>query len=722
MDFGLAKAFVDESPDADSSMSPTITRDATRVGVIMGTAAYMSPEQAKGKEVDKRADVWAFGAVLYEMLAGKKAFAGDDVSDTLAAVLRAEVDWRALPADVTARMAALLRRCLAKNSSERWRDIGDVKFELGNEETEEVSTEVTTRRHWGVLVVGALLVAAGSAAIAWNLKPEAPRPVSRFSVYLSEDENFSYAGRRIIAFSPDGTRIAYVANRQLYLRALDDTEAVRLADTQGARTPFFSPDGEWLGFYADGGLYKVSVRGGPRVRICDALIVYGASWADDGNIMFGQGARGIWHVSAEGGDPEVLVDVEDGEMAYGPQPLPGGRHVLYSVSTSRNWDEARIEARSLKTSETKVLIRGGSDVRYVATGHLLYAVDETILAVPFDPDTLEVKAGPVPVVEGVGRAFNQTAAAHASFSQTGALAFVAQDQIATRTLVWVDRSGRVGEPLVEPGSYIMVASSPDGSRVALTRGGPEVDIWILDVARTTLTRLTTEGAEYPAWSPDGEWIAFSSRDGLYRIRSDFSGAAEPLLEKDGTFRSYAYSPDGKWLIYGAQTDGVQFDLWALPLQENGEPQPLMQTLSDERDATLSPDGRYMAYVSDESGGFDVYVTPFPDSGRKWPISIGGGRGPQWSADGREISYLESGGSLSKMMTARVETLPEFTSKVPEVVFEMPTMDRPQGLFSATPDRERFVMLRDVNTESGRAHFKVVLNWFEELERLLPTDP
>ena len=280
LDFGLAKAFADESPDRDSSMSPTITRDATRVGVILGTAAYMSPEQAKGKHVDKRTDVWAFGAVLYEMLTGKKAFAGEDVSDTLAAVLRGEVDWNALPADVTARMTALLRRCLAKDSSKRWRDIGDVKFEMGNDVTEEVSAEVTTKRHWGVLVVGALVVAAGAGAVSWNLKPQPLRPVSRFSVYLSDDENFSYVGRRIIAFSPDGSRIAYVANRQLQVRALDEMESVPLADTQGSRTPFFSPDGEWIGFYADGALNKVSVRGGSRVRLCDASNSFGASWGE----------------------------------------------------------------------------------------------------------------------------------------------------------------------------------------------------------------------------------------------------------------------------------------------------------------------------------------------------------------------------------------------------------------------------------------------------------
>ena len=387
--------------------------------------------------------------------------------------------------------------------------------------------------------------------------------------------------------------------------------------------------------------------------------------------------------------------------------------------SSANWDEARIETRSLDTGETRLLIRGGSDARYVPTGHLVYAVADTLLAVPFDADTLEVRGGPVPVAGGVARSYGGTAAAHTSFSKTGSLAFVTQDQIAVRTVVWANRSGRRGEALVEPGHYRTVMSSPDGGRLAFVRGNAPPNIWILDLRRTTLTRLTTETATDPVWSPDGEWLAFRSEGRLYRKRSDFSGAAEPLFEKSANLLPYAYSHDGKWLVYG-ERDGVQSDLWALPLQEDGEPQPLVRSQFNERNATLSSDGRYLVYQSNESGRNEVYVTPFPDPGRKWQISTGGGETPLWSPDGRKIFFVEYDDGLSKIMTVRVATSPEFEYGVPEVVTDMPTLSGYERKFGVSPDGERIVMLRAVNTVSGRIHFNVVLNWFEELGRLVPT--
>jgi len=713
LDFGLAKAFADEVPESELSQSPTLSRDATRAGVILGTAAYMSPEQAKGKTVDKRSDIFSFGIVLYEMLTGKRAFGGEDVSDVLAAIIRSEPDWNAL--HVGPDMAAVIRRCLEKDRKKRWRDIGDVSFALEESRAPRPASIATSpRRIWPTVIAVALAAGVLGAVLTRNLGPDAPRNVSRFAVYLPEGENFAFSGRRVIAFSPDGTHIAYVANWRLNLRALDDVEAVPLAGTGGSRTPFFSPDGQWIGFWA-GSLQKVSVQGGPPVRLCEATNPFGASWAPDGTILFGQGEEGVWRVSEDGGDPEVVVEAEEGERAYGPELLPDGEHILYSVATGSDWDDAEIRVKSIDTGEVRVLVDGGSDARYVPTGHLVYSVDHTMLAVPFDVNSLELHGGPVPVIEGVARALAYTAATHASVSnEVGSLAYVSEDQIAKRTVVWVDRSGQVGEPLTAPANTLGLQVSPDGDRLALIIQDSGVqDVWILDVERNTLTRLTTDGAWNPVWSADGEWVVFTKGNQIYRKRSDFSGSSELLLESERPVSAEAYSSDGQWLVYREAGD-----LWALPIEREGEPQPLVQTPFSEDFATLSPDGRYMAYSSNESGRDEVYVTTFPEAGRKWPLSTGGGDRPMWSADGTEIFYLEA---TTRMMGSRVDASSDFKSSAPELLFETPPLDGPSRMRGVAPGAQRFATLRDINRESGRIYFNVVLNWHEELKRLVPVE-
>ena len=625
LDFGLAKVFQAETPDADSSMSPTLTRDATRVGVILGTAAYMSPEQAKGKKVDKRADVWAFGVLLYEMLSGKRAFAGEDVSDTLAYVLTKEPDWDALPAETPAAILQVLRVCLAKDAKRRVRDIADVRlamegaFEIVGSAPAESSLTTSRWRiqRWFAALVVTVLV---TGLAVWRFGPHSAEPVIRFGIVLPEGDRFSFIGRRVVAFSPDGTHVAYVTNGQIYLRAMDQMEATALRGTEGSRTPTFSPDGRWIVFQADGALKKVSISGGTPVTLCEAGPTYGVSWSSDDTIVFGQRPGGILRVSANGGEPEGIVEIDSNERAYGPQILPGGSHLLFTLAQLANWDEAEVLVQSLDTGERRVLFQGGADARYVPTGHLVYAVGGTLMAVPFDPKALELgPVGAVPVLESVARsASGNTGAAHFSFSESGALVFIPVDVNAFQSLVGVERTGKA-TPLTERRvGFRRPRLSPDGRRLAVTavEGGAS-DIWILELERDTLSRLTTEGRnELPLWSPDGEWVVFRSERGngagLYRKRTDFTGMAERILERGENQWPNAWSRDGKWIVYDARGGG-EGDLWVLPLDGEGEPRPFLETPFDEYSATLSPDGRFIAYQSDESGRDEIYV-PVP---RRW---------------------------------------------------------------------------------------------------------
>ena len=468
LDFGLAKAFEEETPVTDISQSPTLTEEMTRAGVILGTAAYMSPEQAKGKPVDKRADIFAFGAVLYELLTGKRAFEGETITETIAAVLKSEPDWARLPENIPWNVRTLLRRCLTKDVHDRLDGIGNVRVEIKlalEEPATVVPIGVTGAAQaplwqraipWTIAVLMAVMVGIGF----WSLTRPVPRPITRFPLVLeslpSEQQTIG-RGRHVVALSPDGTHLVYVyadkiANSQLYLRAMDRLEATPIRGTEDAREPFFSPNGQWVGFWADGQLKKVSITGGAPVILCEATNPFGASWGTDDTIVFGQGTRGIWKVSANGGTPEVLITVDstEGKLAHGPQILPGGNAVLFTLAPGQKWDDAQIVVQSLERGERKVLINGGKDARYAPTGHLVYAREGTLLAVAFDLGQLEVTGGPVPIVEGVMDADFRTGAAHFSFSKLGSLVYVpggGGHQLRSG-LVWVDRQGQA-VPLIE---------------------------------------------------------------------------------------------------------------------------------------------------------------------------------------------------------------------------------------------------------------------------------
>ena len=441
------------------------------------------------------------------MLTGTKPFPGDDISQTLARVIDREPDWNALPATVSPSLATYLRRCLQKDPRQRVQAIGDVRLAM------EGAFETTATRQGGavsqpvgwrpsiVMAVAALLVLITGVAV-WNLKPEAPLPTARFSLSLPPGVSLTYTGRHVVALSPDGTRLVYSANEQLYLRAMDQMEATPVRGTEGgARSPFFSPDGEWVGFWVGGQLKRVAIRGGAPVSLCEAQNPWGARWGADDTIVFGQRGAGIMQVSADGGTPEVLVAVDGtGEVAHGPQVLPGEEAVLFTLGDGTNWDDAQIVVHSLETGERKVLIEG-RDARYVPTGHLVYVLDGTLLAVPFDVDELEVTGGPVPMVEGVMTGTAASGAAQFSVSDTGALVYVTGGGPGNRTLVWVDRDGSEEALAAEPRDYELPHISPDGGRLAVT---VQQDIWIWDFARATLNRFTFSPSidRSGVWSPD----------------------------------------------------------------------------------------------------------------------------------------------------------------------------------------------------------------------------
>lgn len=729
LDFGLAKALVDETAEGELSDSPTLSAHATKVGVILGTAAYMSPEQARGKPVDKRTDIFSFGAVLYEMLTGRQLFQGEDAADTMASVIRTDPDFRALPAELPPRVREVLRRCLEKDPKKRRRDIGDVRAELeSSSEAVPVETTATSRSRPWLAVAGAVALSLVAGAVGWHLKPDAPRPLRRFEMLLPEGDDFTGTGRHLVAVSPLGTHVVYAANGRLYLRALDQIETVPIRGTELAREPFFSPDGAWIGFYASGYLKKVALTGGTPVRLCEAENPFGAGWSADGTIVFGQGSTGIWEVSANGGEPRLLVEGESAAMFHGPQKLNDGRSVLATLSEgAASWDGATIVAERLDTGERLALIQGGSDARYVPTGHLVYAVATTLFAVPFDLERMEVTGGPIPVVEGVMRSGGgDTGAAHFSFADDGTLVYVSGADLLERELIWIDRSGETRRVTDRIGDFATPRVSPDGQRLAVTVAGEDgTDVWILDIERDTFTQLTTNGTSwYPDWSPDGEWLVVSSGPpsdlDLFRVRSDFSAPPELVLEHEGIQMHTRWTPDGKGLVF-QENFASSADLWVLDLEDDAEPRLFLQTPTNEAQPDLSPDGRFIVYHSTVSGDrSQVFLQPFRGPGGRQQISTDGGRSPRWSPAGDEIFYLDY--ERQAIMVVDVRTEPEVEVGLPQLLFEWPIGFGYSRQWDVTPDGQRFVVLG--TSESGdasrpRLHF--VLNWLDELERLAPTD-
>jgi Protein kinase domain/WD40-like Beta Propeller Repeat len=763
LDFGLAKALQIE--EQDLSNSPTLSTAATARGIILGTAAYMSPEQARGTHVDGRSDVWAFGCVLYEMLTGRPVFRGDMVSDILASVIARDPDFAQLPAQLHPRFREIVQRCLEKDAKRRWQAIGDVRLELERllasgitapRESEAVAR--TTKRLVLPLVVTSALVAA---AAVWFLKPVPPpdpRPLMRFDYEVPATYNLRGPGRPVLAFSPDGRHFVYNTNLGIVLRSMDSLTARIIPGTEevGITNPFFSPDGEWLGYFSTqaGSIRKISIAGGAPVTIAPATNPYSATWGKDDTILFAQNGQGIMRVSADGGTPELVIKTEMDEVAYGPSMLPDGKTVLYSLTRAvgqTRWDQAEIVAQEVKTSKRKVLLKGGSDARYVPTGHLVYAVGNVLFAVAFDLNALAVKGGAVPLVQGVQRATQpatNTATANFGLSDRGTLVYlnaVAGGDTPQTTVGIVDLKGVVRQLNVPPAVYRSPRVSPDGRSIAvetIAENGQSI-IWIYDLSgKTAIRRLTNEGSNTrPVWTRDSRRIVYGSdRDkshGLYLQLADGTGLAERLTTAAEGMMHFpeSFSPDGKVLSFAIVRSSLgqnSWGLWTLNM-DAGEKKPvLFYDVPEANDfgANFSPDGKWIAYASNNAHEanqiFGIYVQPYPPTGTRYEISRNGGAWPVWHPQGNELFYRLNVGQAN---AARIKAVAITTNPVPTFTSDM---DLPiQGFALATnyreydimPSGKEFVMVFPVAQTPApppaRPHINIVLNWFTELQQRVP---
>ena len=741
LDFGLAKAFAAES-DASSpelSQSPTISRQATAAGVILGTAAYMSPEQAKGKQVDKRTDIWAFGAVVYEMLTGRQAFSGDDFSETLAAILKEEPDWTRLPRATPAKLHELLRRCLCKDLKRRWHDIADVRIEI-EEAPEGDVVEAPARNLRGALVLAAL-ASIVTGVVVWGVTrssartPLPPLPVIRTVIPLPPGSELGREFDTMLAISPDGQTAAYVIQeggvRQLYLRSMDSLEAQLVPGTEMATMPAFSPDGRWVSFSAGvavGPLKKVSITGGAPVVIApDAG--RGSTWAPDGTIIFTRGAAGLARVSSDGGIPETLTtpDRKSREKTHRhPNLLPGGNALLFTHGSADidSFDEASIAVLSLETGERRILVQGGSNPHYVSSGHLVYARAGAIVAVPFDVTELEVTGPPVTVLEGV--AMNPVAGnAELSLSSTGHLLYAPGGAfIPPNRVVWVDRNGETAPLTQSTGYFASTTLSPDERRLAIFVVEANNSIWIYDIARATMTRLVSGfNNNFPIWTPSGDRVTFNSEhsgpSNLYWQIADGSAPPERLTTSEFAQKPESWAPDGQWLAFEEQRPETGFDIWVLSMEGDRTSRPFAQSAANETGPRFSPDGRYISYASDESGRDEVYIQVFsssgPSSGRKWQVSTAGGNSPFWNPNGRDLIYANG----SEILVVDVDTRGELTLGNPRALFEVPSaLGVPMDISS---DGQRLVFIDASAVPPAPTYLVLIQNWAEELKRLAPAN-
>ena len=726
LDFGLAKAAHTGATAEALVGSPTLTSGGTAEGVVLGTVAFMSPEQARGKTIDRRTDVWAFGCVLFDMFTGRSAFGGATISDTLSNILTRDPDWSALPPDVPPSIRRLLRRCLEKELSRRLRDMGDARLELeeaveGREETRSsLSTDrAGGRRLW--LVAGITAIASGAlvAAAMWSTGSGASAPpprAIRFALSLAESERLTSSDFPVVAFAPDEAHVAYVATRggrsQLFVRALSSLNSVPLPGTEGALTPFFSPDGQWIGFFADGKLKKVPVQGGPVRTLADAPIGFGASWAANSIVFAPANGSALFRVSDEGGTPSAVttLDTTRGEFSHRwPDLTYDGTAVVFTTATEGSWDDADIVVQPLGAATRHVLVRGGSNPRFVGAWRLAYMRGGTLFLATLDSRNWRLASEPVPVVDAV--AHSGDGAAQFSVSAAGGLLYLPDgaDESA-RTLVWVDRQGAMQPLAAPPRPYTLARLSPDGRMVALAIGGETAEeIWSYEIARNALSQLTYDAGSDPVWSGDGSRIIFSAlRDGssdLFWKRTERSAVEERLTRSPLGKIPHSISPDGSTLAFvedGASKGG---DIAFLTLADRiGH--PFLNSSANETSPAFSPDGRWIAYVSDADGRNEVFVASPTAPVKPVRVSAGGGTEPLWRRDGAELFYR----AADRMMAA--------------VVRSNGTVDRPRELFRAqfhtgrggrvaydiSADGTRFLMIKPPESEPRPAEMRVVLGW------------
>ena len=758
LDFGLAKALSTDSSSGDPASSPTLTMRATVAGVIMGTAAYMAPEQARGHNVDKRADIWAFGVVVYEMLTGRQLFGGPTVSDTLASVLKEAPDLDLAPAQAR----TLLRHCLEKDPRKRMRDIGDARLLLNDaqEATASPPAQVQVSRRpvllWSLLGAVVLIAAALGAGL-WR----ATRPVDRSLIWLNVDLGpDARAARDLTAtISPNGTRLVFPIGEpgatRLAVRPLGQPNATPLAGTEGGSYAFFSPDGKWIAFGAAGKLKKISIDGGPPTTLCDVVstggtAVHGGAWGEDGFIIAALGnSSGLSRVPENGGSPQPLTKLENGELTHRwPQILPGGKAVLFSASSYQsNWEEARVDVLSLKTGQRKTVVRGGFYGRYLPSGHLVYLRGGTLYGMAFDIDRLEPASPPATLLEGI--AASLYGGGQLDFSRNGTLVYLAGNTPVSvkRRLVWIDAAGKTQPFFAAPDRFAGVALSPDGKRLAVPIGGIGAgELWVYDLQREIPAKLPITGDAFlgAIWAPDGKHLIYgaqpSSNNGVMWIRADGGGEPQRLTRDDSHAGQLpnSVSPDGRFVLFSAPGRGVQS--LSIDTTDPDHPKPgTVEPLGNPRMsgpvvAAISPDGRWFAYTSGPPGALQVFVRPFANgkiAGEGvWQISAAGGAYPVWSrAPGaRQLLYLTPEGRV--MVLDYIVAGDAFQISKPRLwtdrIIRTVVGNTPFGLghpiFDLMPDGKRIIAFeQDEQSKESKTnlHVTMLLNWFDELRRRLP---
>jgi eukaryotic-like serine/threonine-protein kinase len=752
LDYGLAKAVEPTgvmSPNL--SMSPTITTPAmTRAGVILGTAAYMSPEQTRGKTADQRADIWAFGCVFYEMLTGKRPFDGDDVVDVLGAVARLEPDWAALSTASPLVIERLIRGCLEKDQRRRVRNVSTALFlieGLPGEAIDPAHGRSADRPLWrraSPALLAACVAAAITGASVWAIKPSAPMLVMRSRLVLPAGQQFT-TDSQVVAISSDGTQLVYVANQRLFLRLFSELEARPIQGSDGPSTglsgissPVFSPDGQSIAYWDQGSIKRIVVGGGTAVTLCHSARLWGMSWSGD-EIVYGEGSQGIMRVSAGGGMPEQIARVESTELAASPQMLPGNRAVLFTTLAPgagiEQWDTASIVVQALGSGERKTIVERGSHARYLSSGHIVYVLDGVLFAAPFDERRLQVTGRAVPVVNGVRRGnFGNTSAKY-SVSDSGSLVFVpgpVSMSDALRGVVRMNRKGGVEQLPLPPNVYSSIRVSPDGRQLAFgTDNGKEAIVWVYDLSRTSGPRRLTFGGgnRFPIWSGDGQRVVFQSDregdPGVYWQRADGTGTAQRLTTPDhGT----AHIPES----WSAADDGFSFSavagsnvsLWTFSMSEK-KAVPFGDLRSTAPfNSEFSPDGRWLAYTLRTANSANVYVEPSPVTGAKYQITTENGHHPVWLSDGKGLSYRVSG---SQQVVVSVNTTPSFSigNPGPAIAGGLPTVvSIGSRSYDITPDGTAFLTVSPLSgPQPGSVEtqeIQIVQNWLEELKRLVPT--
>ena len=723
LDFGLAKS---QPGQGDPHALGASTAMGTAAGVVLGTINYMSPEQARGLPVDRRTDVWAFGCVVFEMLTGRRVFEGASATDSLVMILEHEPDWSMLPANTPAAVRHLLRRCLAKDTRHRLRDAGDARLELEDAATPSASTDATVApavaphgTRVGVAVLGLIAAGIGAALAALALQPDARKPASevRFGVALPAGEQLGATEFPALAVSPDGRLITYVAERgastQLMLRRLNATDAVALAGTANAISPFFSPDGDWIGFFADGSLKKVPTAGGPPVIICPADTGFGGTWGVDGTIVFAATTGSpLSRVSASGGIPSraTRLDAERGEFSHRwPELLPDGKTVLFTVGTKGEWDEADIVAQSLESGRREIALKGGTHPHYLASGHLLFTHAGAVWVAPFDAKQLKTTGPPSRALEAV--VASADGAAQFAVSRSGTVVYVPAGTGDTgRRIVTVDGANET--PLAAPPrAYVAPRVSPNGQRVVVAVSDEAEHLWVYDLAAGASKQLTFAAANRtPIWTPDGNRVTFSSnRNGplnLFVVPVEGSGVPERLTTSDNLQLPGSWSPDGSVLAFVEQRPTSGRDIWML--RHGNEPTPWADSTFDESAPRFSPDGRWVAYVSNASGRAEIFVGGATTSKAARKISSDGGMEPVWSRDGGAL-FFRAGERLMAVPVLDPTTLrlgrvhQAFEGDVEPGNLDMANYDVMSGT-------GRFVMIASASPEARTSDFRVVLNW------------